>query len=166
MKGQTVIRRRSNGFEVAHRVEDNDHHFEVAIGSSFNEAYWDVPAKRFATDQQRYADLQDVLEAEGEAWLLQLLASLGNATDHWPPSFDEMLLRGAVDQVIFDRFAGAQGYDAASSIGWLRAKLAILSSQVQNGRQLALYAPAGQVDASTEEEFQRWATKHFPSASD
>ena len=164
MKGQTVIPRRSNGFEVAHRVEDGDHHFEVAIGSSFNELYWDVPAKRFVADRQRYEDLPQILEAEGEAWLVQLLTSLGMASDHWPASFDEMLLKGVVDQVMFDRFADAHGYDAASSIGWLRGKLAILSNQVRNGRHLALYAPAGQIDASTQDEFQHWANKHFPSA--
>lgn len=104
MKGQIVIPRRASGFEVAHRVENGDHHFEVAIGSSFNELYWDVPARRFVADPEQYEDLPQILEAEDAGWLLQLLPSLAEDNDHWPPSFDELLLQGVVDQVIFGRF--------------------------------------------------------------
>jgi hypothetical protein len=76
MKGQTIIPRRANGFEVAHRIEDGEHHFEVAIGSSFNELSWDFSANRFVADPERYIELPGVLESQGAGWLLELFPTL------------------------------------------------------------------------------------------
>lgn len=82
MKGQTIVARRPNGFEVAHRIEDGEHYVEVSIGSSFNELYWDVPAKRFVAHPQRYEDLPEILKEQDAGWLLTVLPTLAAQNAH------------------------------------------------------------------------------------
>ncbi len=80
MKGHSIIPRRANGFEVAHRIEDGEHQFEIAIGSSFNELYWDFPASRFVADPGQFAELPEILEDQGVGWLLPLLPRLASGS--------------------------------------------------------------------------------------
>lgn len=78
MKGIVIIPRQGRDFEVAHRVEGGEHHIEVSVGSSFNELYWDVPAKRFVAEPDRYEDLPEVLVNHGAGWLLKIIPQLAS----------------------------------------------------------------------------------------
>lgn len=78
MKGTVIILRQGRDFEVAHRVEAGEHHIEVSVGSSFNELYWDVPAKQFVADPDRYEELPEVLQGHGAGWLLKVIPQLAS----------------------------------------------------------------------------------------
>ena len=77
MKG-TTIHHNPPGFEtfeLAHRIEQRQHHFEVAYGSSFSELYYDFTPESFHTS----ADHQELLHQFGRAglaWLPQVLGKL------------------------------------------------------------------------------------------
>ena len=80
MKGQIIIPRGEGDFVVAHRIDSGEHHFEVSVGSSFNELYWDFPAKRFVADPERYSDLSEILKTHGAGWLLSLIPNLAEGS--------------------------------------------------------------------------------------
>jgi hypothetical protein len=80
MKGTMIIPKQTSDFEVAHRLEAGEHHIEVAVGSSYNELYWDIPARRFVSEPDRYEGVPEVLEAHGAGWLLRIIPLLANGT--------------------------------------------------------------------------------------
>jgi hypothetical protein len=76
MIGQPIILRKSNGFEVAHRVLDGEHRIEVAVGTSFSELYWDLSANDLRRGWWRHRDLRRILRDHGAGWLLRALPKL------------------------------------------------------------------------------------------
>lgn len=77
MKGTTLL---SNPpqfptFEIAHRVENDKHHFEVSYGSSFNELYYDFTPKEFFESPDR-EELTLQLQRAGAGWLLSVLSAI------------------------------------------------------------------------------------------
>jgi hypothetical protein len=67
-------------FELAHRIEHGEHHFEVAYGSSFSEFYYDFTPQSFRVS----ANCQELLHQfarAGLSWLPAVLDQLasGNA---------------------------------------------------------------------------------------
>lgn len=77
MKGTTILHNPPGfeTFELAHRIEQGHHHFEVAHGSSFPELYYDFTPESFRTS----ADHQELLHQFGRAglaWLPQVLEQL------------------------------------------------------------------------------------------
>jgi hypothetical protein len=75
-------------------------------------------------------------------------------------------LSGTVDVSLFDVFAIVQDDPNASSVGWLQAKLRVLSARVSSGAHLSLHEPSvgALVVVSTLEQFVAWADQHFPVA--
>jgi hypothetical protein len=71
---------------------------------------------------------------------------------------------GVVDQTMFDAFAEAHSYDAASSMNFLNARLAAALVVLHRGKTLDLYDPDGGVSAASERDYRAWAKKHFPHA--
>ncbi|PTB24222.1 hypothetical protein C9I56_35020 [Paraburkholderia caribensis] len=73
---------------------------------------------------------------------------------------------GVVDEELFHRFAEGYGYDAASTVGWLEAKLRVLQARLLQGDTLVVYAPADDtlVIILSSEDFAAWIAKYFPSA--
>jgi hypothetical protein len=71
---------------------------------------------------------------------------------------------GEVNQELFFKFAEAYGYGAASTVGWLEAKLSVLRCRLEKGSPLSLYDPATkkQHPASIMAEFSVWASSNFP----
>lgn len=80
---------------------------------------------------------------------------------------DERLLHtGVVDPALFHDFASVQDDPNASSVGWLQAKLRVLSARVSAGGRLSLHEPSRgmPVAVTTPEQFAAWAGRHFPVA--
>lgn len=75
MKGTILIPRDKRGFAVAHRFEGGEHRFEVSVGSSFNELYWDETARELASPR-RHRELRKVLADHGADWLLEYMPTL------------------------------------------------------------------------------------------
>ena len=75
-------------------------------------------------------------------------------------------LSGTVDVSLFDVFAIVQDDPNASSVGWLQAKLRVLSARVSSGAHLSLHEPSvgALVVVSTLEQFVACADQHFPVA--
>ncbi|NOS82385.1 MAG: hypothetical protein E8D46_11290 [Nitrospira sp.] len=71
---------------------------------------------------------------------------------------------GVVDAALFDDFASVQADPNASSVGWLQAKLRVLSARVSSGGGLSLYEPASGtlIAVNMLEQFAAWADRHFP----
>lgn len=78
-------------------------------------------------------------------------------------SFED-LGNGVVDRAMFDTFAEAHSYDAASSMNFLNARLGALLVVLRRGVTLHLYDPKGTVIAASERDYRAWAKKHFPSS--
>lgn len=78
----------------------------------------------------------------------------------------ELLATGIVSRELYFQFAEAQAYDAASSVGWLEAKLSILVQRLDSGGSAQLYDPASQslIPCTTTAELATWAAHLFPSA--
>jgi hypothetical protein len=74
---------------------------------------------------------------------------------------------GVVDRQIFLQLSDAHGYGAASSVGWVDAKLRVLQTRLRDGLGLELYMPSlkDTSPVTTQEEFTRWVSQHFPDAS-
>src|SRR5688500_16533801 len=74
---------------------------------------------------------------------------------------------GVVDEEIFLQLADAHSYDAASTVGWVEAKLLVLHARLSRGKSLELYVPSlGRTTSITSaDSFAQWARQHFPSAS-
>jgi hypothetical protein len=73
--------------------------------------------------------------------------------------------QGEVDQELFFGFSEAHGYDAASTVGWLEAKLRVLHGRLAKGDSLSLYEPATKLQRTvfTLTEFSDWVSSNFPS---
>ena len=72
--------------------------------------------------------------------------------------------KGMVDHNLFAKLREAYNYDAASTVGWVEAKLRVLQNRVNNGQPLSLFVPrlntlANVVSVS---EFGAWVQSHFP----
>ena len=81
MIGTILIPRDGRGFAVAHRFEDGEHRFEVSVGSSFNELYWDETAKELASPR-RHRELRKVMADHGAGWLLEYMPKLSSDNAH------------------------------------------------------------------------------------
>lgn len=64
-------------FELAHRIDDGVHKFEVAYGSSFNELYYDFSPHEFLLSVNR-PELELQLKRAGQGWLLKVLEDLAS----------------------------------------------------------------------------------------
>jgi hypothetical protein len=73
---------------------------------------------------------------------------------------------GVVSRALFTDFAAVQSDPNASSVGWLEAKLRVLSVRVSSGASLELYEPRDDAfrKVDTHQEFIGWAKQHFPIA--
>ena len=71
---------------------------------------------------------------------------------------------GFVDHALYSRFVGAQIYGAASTIGWIEARMEVLLTRVRQGKPLSLYSLSSrdQKEIRTELEFRAWLRKAFP----
>lgn len=65
-------------FELAHRIENGEHRFEVAYGSSFNELYYDFTPKEFLSSPDR-GELEKQFHRVGADWLLSVLRDLAKS---------------------------------------------------------------------------------------
>lgn len=92
------------------------------------------------------------------------VAAVASETKAVGDSSFELLDKGVVDQAMFDAFAEAHSYDAASSMNFLNARLAALLAVLRRGVTLHLYDPRGAVSAASERDYRAWAKRHFPSA--
>jgi hypothetical protein len=64
-------------FELAHRVVDGEHRFEVSYGSSFSELYYDFSPKEFLSSADR-EELSLQLNRVRLGWLVPLLAQMAS----------------------------------------------------------------------------------------
>ncbi|MGH8779475.1 hypothetical protein [Paraburkholderia sp.] len=81
---------------------------------------------------------------------------------------DRLLEReGRVDRDTWASFIDAYGYDAATTISWLQAKLNILKRRLEDGGSIYLWDAANsrQIDCVTVQQFNDWVSVHFPSIS-
>lgn len=71
---------------------------------------------------------------------------------------------GVVDRELFGRFVDAYGYDAASTVQWLEAKLGVLARRLRDGGGLTLYDPRSRamIDVRTHEDLLSWIGLHLP----
>ena len=78
----------------------------------------------------------------------------------------QLMANGEVGQELFFKFAEAHSYDAASTVGWLEAKLRVLQSRLSKGEPLSLYdrTSKSQLSVATTSEFKSWVSGNFPSA--
>ncbi|BEV07754.1 hypothetical protein [Methylophilus sp. DW102] len=79
MRGKTLL---SNPpefatFELAHRMQEGTHRFEVSYGSSFNELYYDFSPAEFVRSADR-KELELQLRRVGLARLVQVLPDLAS----------------------------------------------------------------------------------------
>lgn len=65
---------------------------------------------------------------------------------------------GVVDRRLYFRLVEAYRYDAASTVGWVQARLKILHDRVARGESLSLFDPATecQIDAKSEDQLRAW----------
>lgn len=86
----------------------------------------------------------------------------------WNAELDAVLeSEGVVDQPLYLRLLDAYRYDAASSVGWVQAKMRVLLGRVRRGKELSLFAPSlnEQKLARSEPEFRAWIGENFPGLS-
>ncbi len=85
----------------------------------------------------------------------------------WNREMDASLAStGVVDQEVFRRFLEAHAYDAASTVGWLEAKLQVLRARLVRGGTLTVHAPPHDdlVAITASDDLASWVAKYFPSA--
>ena len=85
----------------------------------------------------------------------------------WNRAMDASLAStGVVDQEVFRRFLEAHDHDAASTAGWLEAKLQVLQARLVRGGTLTVHAPPHDdlVAITAPEDLASWVAKYFPSA--
>jgi hypothetical protein len=78
LKGVAIINRPETSFAVAHRIEAGLTRLEFSIGSGSTELYWDVSARDYLADQDRYGDLRAILIQQGVGWLIEIMPTLAN----------------------------------------------------------------------------------------
>lgn len=71
---------------------------------------------------------------------------------------------GIIDRELFLKMRAAYLYDAASTVGWVEAKLKVLAVRLESGKPLMLADSNGQsVDPVLSlVEFQDWVQRNFP----
>lgn len=71
---------------------------------------------------------------------------------------------GLVDRDLFLQLRDAFTYQAASTVGWVAAKLKVLRGRLGQGLPLTLYSPVanGQIVMDTTLAFEEWAESNFP----
>jgi hypothetical protein len=79
---------------------------------------------------------------------------------------NELSSSGEVTPELFAQFTDAYTYDAASTVGWVQAKLSVLQARLKSGAALSLYEPSsGTATVTTSQsEFSQWVARHFPVA--
>jgi hypothetical protein len=83
----------------------------------------------------------------------------------WNAELDAALQSGGiVDQPLYLRFLEAYRYDAASSVGWVEAKIRVLLDRVRQGEGLSLFAPSlrEQRPVRNEVDLRVWIVENFP----
>jgi hypothetical protein len=86
----------------------------------------------------------------------------------WNAELDAALQSGGViDQPLHLQLLEVYRYDAASSIGWVEAKMRVLLSRVRQGKSLSLFDPSLQEQRAThsELELRSWIDENFPGLS-
>lgn len=78
---------------------------------------------------------------------------------------EKLSASGVIDAELFCKLAEAHAYDAASTVGWVEAKLRVLQERLSRGGALHLYEPSQRsaIVVSTQAELQQWAVRHFPA---
>jgi hypothetical protein len=82
----------------------------------------------------------------------------------WNAELDAALLSGGVvDQSLYLQFLEAYRYDAATSVGWVEAKMRVLLGRVRQDRDLSLFAPLlrEQTQVRSEADFRAWIRENF-----
>ncbi|RJS91332.1 hypothetical protein D3260_15770 [Salinisphaera sp. Q1T1-3] len=76
----------------------------------------------------------------------------------------ELFATGIVSAALYFRLDDAYGYGAASTVGWVEAKLRVLANRLATGASLSLYRPQDGrfVSCSSIDELQSWASALFP----
>lgn len=71
---------------------------------------------------------------------------------------------GTVDRELYLRLRDAYTFQAASSVGWVEAKLRVLLGRVDQGMSLSLFSPMSNDQAVVENKsaFEQWAETNFP----
>ncbi|MBN8233204.1 hypothetical protein JYK02_37390 [Corallococcus macrosporus] len=71
---------------------------------------------------------------------------------------------GRVDEGLYLEFNAAYGYNSATPMSWLLARLKHLAHRLEIGQSLSLYDPASgaQQTVDSMEQFHRWMDRHFP----
>ena len=83
----------------------------------------------------------------------------------WNKQLDaELLSAGVVSKELWVRLREAHGYDAATSVSWVEAKLGVLAKRLRAGETVSLYVPAAsepQICTSVA-GLQAWASDQLP----
>ena len=79
----------------------------------------------------------------------------------------ELLATGVVTRELYLRLADAYGYGAATSVGWVEAKLRVLAKRLAAGAPLSLYTPGDglSVQCTSISALQSWASELFPGVA-
>lgn len=83
----------------------------------------------------------------------------------WNAELDAVLQSvGVVDHALCLRFLEAYGYNAASSVGWVEAKMRVLLARVRQGKNLSVFDPSLRTQnlAHSEAELRAWIGENFP----
>ncbi len=78
---------------------------------------------------------------------------------------DESLEKdGIVSEELYFKLLEAYRYDAASTVGWVEAKLRVLRRRLSAGQPLYLFnaTTKSQAVVATLEDFATWVETHFP----
>ena len=76
----------------------------------------------------------------------------------------ELLATGDVTRELYFRLSDAYGYGAASTVGWVEAKLRVLAKRLATGAPLSLYIPkdGSFIQCTSIGTLQSWASDLFP----
>ncbi|RYZ17591.1 MAG: hypothetical protein EOO70_01475 [Myxococcaceae bacterium] len=76
----------------------------------------------------------------------------------------DMEKTGRVDEDLYLEFNAAYGYNSATPMSWLLARLKSLAHRLAIGQSLSLYDPTSgaQQTVDSMEQFNRWMDRHFP----
>jgi len=71
---------------------------------------------------------------------------------------------GSVSEELYFKLLEAYRYDAASTVGWVEAKLKVLRQRLSTGQPLYLFNANTkcQTVVATSEKFATWVETHFP----
>ncbi|RUL79914.1 hypothetical protein [Dyella choica] len=86
----------------------------------------------------------------------------------WNAELDAALQsNGVVDRSLYLRLMDAYRYDAASSVGWVDAKMRVLLDRGRQGKELSLFTPTQREQklVRSELELRSWIDENFPGLS-